>query len=97
MKKIITLLIAGFLVANASSALALDSYSEEQKEQFTSWCTGAKSASEPVCNCALKQVMQTVAPATLTSFLANDGKVSFSQTGMMAAAAVTQALTSCSN
>jgi len=97
MKKIITLLIVGLFALNISSAHALEEYSEAEKEQFTSWCTGAKSNSEPMCNCALKQVMQTVAPATLATFLANGGKVSFSQTSVVTAAAVTQALTSCSN
>lgn len=96
MKKIITLTLAAFFMLNTTGAVALETYSDAQKEQFTSWCTGAKSNSEPLCNCALKQVMQTVAPATLATFLANDGKVSFSQTSVMTAAAVTQALTSCS-
>lgn len=97
MKKIITLFLISFFAFSFSQAHAIEQYSNAQKEEFTSWCTGAKSNSEPLCNCALKQVMQTVAPATLTSFLANGGKVSFSQTSMMAAASVTQALTSCSN
>jgi len=96
MKKVMFGLIASLFILMGSQAFALDAYTDAQKEDFTSWCTGAKSTSEPICNCALKQVMQTVAPATLTSFLANGGKVSFSGTGMMAAASVTQALTSCS-
>ncbi|SCA57300.1 exported hypothetical protein [Candidatus Terasakiella magnetica] len=96
MKKITLALIATFFAFNVSSALAVEAYTEDQQQEFTSWCTGTKSNSEPMCNCALKQVMQTVAPATLATFLANGGEVSFSQTSVMTAAAVTQALTSCS-
>lgn len=95
MKKILITFLFVLFALGSSQAFALENYTSAQKEEFTSWCTGAKSNSEPVCNCALKQVMQSVAPATLTSFLANGGKVSFSQTSVMAAASVTQALTSC--
>jgi hypothetical protein len=96
MKKSFFFCLICLFVLSLSPAHALESYSPAQQEQFTSWCTGTKSNSEPVCNCALKQVMQTVAPVTLTSFLSNGGTVSFSQTSITAAAAVTQALSACS-
>ncbi|WP_135075355.1 hypothetical protein [Terasakiella sp. SH-1] len=96
MKKLTLALIVSFFCLNITSALAVEAYSDAQQQQFTSWCTGAKSNSEPLCNCALKHVMQTVAPAALATFLANDAKLSFNQTSVMTAAAVTQALSSCS-
>lgn len=95
MKKFAILILFSFFALNIFPALAFDDFPKEQQQQFTSWCTGAKSNSEPVCNCALKQVMHSVTPAALTTFLASNGKMSLDQASILTATAVAQALTSC--
>jgi len=83
---------------------ALESYSAAEEKQFLDWCTGAKSASESTCSCALKRVAQTVPAAALTSYLASLGSgqsmslTSLATTsGAMTATTVAQALTTCGN
>jgi len=77
-------------------AQALESYTPAQEQQFTDWCTGAKSNSESLCSCAAKNLAQTVPPVALSQFLANGGSFTMDKTVITTTAMVTQALTSCS-
>lgn len=82
-----------------SGAQAAETYSSSLTSKFMDWCTGAGSNSETACTCTLKKLAESVAPAALTSFLADktSGGTGFSlSTATVATAAtVTQALTAC--
>lgn len=92
------------LVFTAVPAAALESYSQAEQQQFLDWCTGARSASESKCSCALKKVAQTVPAAALTTYLASAGSgqsMSFTNlatsSAAMTATTVAQALSTCGN
>ena len=97
--------VAGILVLTvfALPANALDKLSQAEQQQFLDWCTGEKKASDSVCSCTLKSVATTVPAAALTSYIsgkATGSGLSMSNlatsAGVSAAAAVTQALATCS-
>jgi hypothetical protein len=91
---------AGFLAAPASS---LEALSQAEQQQFLDWCTGEKRASDSVCSCTLKNVVQTIPAAALTSFISGQTSSSgFSMTnlatqaGVQTAATVAQSMATCS-
>jgi len=91
-------------IAAPKSAHAIEAYSASEQQQFMDWCTGAKSASESTCSCALKKVAATVPAATLTQYLASlsgGQTMSFStlatSSASMTATTVATALTTCGN
>jgi len=98
MKKLTAAIFGAALLSFATHgpALALDQYPVEQQQQFIDWCTGSKSLSESVCSCTVKRLAQTVAPTALAVFLSNNGMPSMSQSAIATTAAVTEALTACS-
>ena len=90
----------GFLAAPASS---LDALNQVEQQQFLDWCTGEKRASDSVCSCTLKNVVQTIPAAALTSFISGQTSSSgFSMTnlatqaGVQTAATVAQSMATCS-
>ena len=97
LKKCVVGLVLSLIVVSASpSAFALESYSDQQSQEFVSWCTGAKSVSETTCSCTVKQLAQTVPAAALAQFLSSQGSFSLSAAAVTTGASVTQALLSCS-
>lgn len=95
-KFVLQIMVIGLLVASSNSAMALEAYSDQQKQEFVSWCTGAKSASETTCSCTVKNLAQTVPTTALAQFLSSQGNFSLSTTAITTGASVTQALLACS-
>lgn len=89
-----------FLAATSFALLshpanAVESYTDAQKQEFVSWCTGEKSMTETVCSCTVKQLAQTVPANALAQYLSSQGNFSLSATAVSTAAAVTQAMLAC--
>ena len=94
---VIAVLMALSLITLPQTAAALETYSEQDKQQFMDWCTGANSATESTCSCTVKKLAQTLPVTALTQFLASQGSFSLSTAAVTTGAAVTQALVSCTN
>ena len=90
-------LVALAIIALATPSQALETYSSAQQQQFTDWCTGAKTYKESVCSCALKRLAQTVPPAALSTYLSSQGSFTLSTASAATAATVAEALVTCSN
>ena len=89
----------GHQFARRAPAPALEAYSADQKQQFISWCTGAKSATESTCSCTVKRLAQTVAPAARAQFIASQtggGGFNLSASAATTTALVAEALVGCS-
>ncbi len=93
-------LLAGTLALSitlhSQPANALETYTDNDKQQFMDWCTGAKSATESMCSCTVKRLAQSIPATALTQFLTSQGSFSLSAAAVSTGAAVTQALVSCS-
>ncbi|MCW9035746.1 MAG: hypothetical protein OQJ97_16120 [Rhodospirillales bacterium] len=97
MKKIAALLaLCAPLMFTTLPAYALEAYSQAQEQQFVSWCTGAKSASESTCSCTVKRLATTVPATALSQFIANGGKLTMDSSLMTTTAMVAEAFTACS-
>lgn len=89
------MMVIGFLVSSASPAISVEAYSSQQQQEFVSWCTGEKSASETTCSCTVKKLAETVPATALAQFLSSQGTFSLSATAITTGASVTQALLAC--
>ena len=85
------------VAVNVQPASAVETYTDQQQQEFVSWCTGEKSLSETVCSCTVQKLALTVPATALTQFLSSQGSFSLSAAAVSTGATVTQALLTCNS
>lgn len=89
------LAFALFTLIASPPASAVKAYTDQQTQEFVSWCTGEKSLTETACSCTVKRLAQSVPAAALAQFLSSQGSFSLSAAAVTTGASVTQALLAC--
>ena len=57
------------VLLSSAPVLALESYSTDLSNQFTSWCTATQGQPQTVCSCAVNKAALEIPASALASFL----------------------------